>query len=417
MIVTRLKLANLRAIEAAEFRFHPGFNLVVGVNGVGKTSVLDALGVCLSAVVKRVNSLRGRIEAFSVDDIRIGADALTVECGVRIGAREHAYLVHKPREASAPQDKKAGLPREQVHDTPQKAEFIGEAPSPVSGEEPSGRPLAVLFSTNRAVPSERAPGKGVAAGGVAAAFADAFANRELRLGEFGAWMRVQESMRAERSAASRVLAACEDAVARFLPGYSNLRLGGEEHRQLCIDRGATTIPVSRLSDGERGTLALVLDLTRRLAQANPRMADPAAEAAAIVLIDEIDLHLHPKWQRQVVHNLRAAFPQCQVIATTHSPQVIGEVEHERIQIIADGQVYSPTHSYGVDSTRVLEEVMGSDPRAKDVQDLLSQISRAIGRQQLDRARELLNQVIQRLGEGDAEVTRIRTLLDFVEGKE
>ena len=417
MIVTRLKLTNLRAIQAAEFRFYPGLNLVVGVNGVGKTSVLSALGVCLSAVVKRVNSLRGRIEVFSVDDIRIGADALTVECGVRIGAGEYAYLVHKPRQASVPQDKKAGLPREQVHDTPEKAEFIGKAPSPVSGEEPSGRPLAVLFSTNRAVPSERAPAKGVAAGGVAAAFADAFADRELRLGEFGAWMRVQESMRAERSAASRVLAACADAVARFLPGYSNLRLGGEEHRQLCIDRGATTIPVRRLSDGERGTLALVLDLTRRLAQANPRMADPAAEAAAVVLIDEIDLHLHPKWQRQVVHNLRAAFPQCQFIATTHSPQVIGEVEHERIQIIADGQVYSPTHSYGVDSSRVLEEVMGSDPRAKEVQDLLSEISQAIGRHQFDHARELLNQIVDRLGETDPEVTRIRTLLDFVEGKE
>lgn len=417
MIVTRLKLANLRAIETAEFRFQPGVNLIVGVNGVGKTSVLDALGVCLSAVVKRVNQLRGRIEAFSADDIRIGADALTVECGVRIGAGEYSYLVHKPREASTPQEKKAGMPREQVHDTPEKAEFIGDTPSPVSGDEPGGRPLAVLFSTNRAVPSERAPGKGVAAGGVAAAFADAFANRELRLGEFGPWMRVQESMRSERPAAGRVLAACEDAVARFLPGYSNLRLDGDDRPQLWIDRGATTIPVRQLSDGERGTLALVLDLTRRLAQANPGLADPVAEAGAVVLIDEIDLHLHPKWQRQIVHNLRAAFPRCQFIATTHSPQVIGEVEHERIQIIADGQVYWPTHSYGVDSSRVLEEVMGSDQRAKEVQSLLSEISQVIGRQQFDRARELLGQIVERLGDTDPEVTRIQILLDFVEGKE
>ena len=417
MIVTRLKLANLRAIEAAEFRFQPGVNLIVGINGVGKTSVLDALGVCLSAVVKQVNKLRGRAEAFTVDDIRIGADALTVECGVRIGEREHAYLFHKPREASTPQEKKAGMPREQVHDTPERAEFVGDAPPPVAGDEPRGRPLAVLFSTNRAVPTERAPGKGVAAGGMAAAFADAFANRELRLGEFGAWMKVQESLRRERLAAGRVLDACQDAVARFLPGYSNLRLAGENRSQLSIDRGATTVPVRQLSDGERGTLALVLDLTRWLGQANPGLADPAAKVEAVVLIDEIDLHLHPKWQRQIVHNLRAAFPRCQFIATTHSPQVIGEVEHERIQIIADGQVYSPTHSYGVDSSRVLEEVMGSDPRAKEVQSLLSDVSQVIGRQQFDRAREILAQIVERLGETDPEVTRIRTLLDFVEGKE
>src|SRR5947209_3801718 len=184
-------------------------------------------------------------------------------------------------------------------------------------------------------------------------------------------MRVQESMRDERPAASRVLAACEGAVKRFLPGYSNLRLGDAERRQLCIDRGVTTIPVRRLSDGERGTLALVLDLTRRLAQANPRMADPAAEAEAVVLIDEIDLHLHPKWQRQIVGNLTATFPRFQFIATTHSPQIIGEVEHDRIQIIAQGQVYSPTHSFGVDSSRVLEEVMEAGPRTEAIQELLS----------------------------------------------
>ena len=58
MIVTRLKITNLRAMEAAEFRFQTGFNLIVGINGVGKTSVLDALAVCLSAVVKQANKLR-----------------------------------------------------------------------------------------------------------------------------------------------------------------------------------------------------------------------------------------------------------------------------------------------------------------------------------------------------------------------
>jgi hypothetical protein len=93
------------------------------------------------------------------------------------------------------------------------------------------------------------------------------------------------------------------------------------------------------------------------------------------------------------------------------------VEHGRIQIIADGQVYSPTHSYGVDSNRVLEEVMGSDPRAKEVQSLLTEVSQMIGTHQFDQARRLLSQIVEQLGENDPEVTRIRTLLDFVEGKE
>ena len=164
-------------------------------------------------------------------------------------------------------------------------------------------------------------------------------------------------------------------------------------------------------------MALALDLTRRLALANPRLEDPVSEAEAVVLIDELDLHLHPKWQRQIVHSLAAAFPKCQFIATTHSPQVIGEVPHDRIQIIADGEVYSPSHSFGVDSSRVLEEVMEADPRTKEVHELLGEISRLIGRERFERGRELLDDLVGILGESDPEVTRVRTLLDFLEGEE
>lgn len=417
MIVTRLTLANVRAIETAEFRFKPGVNLIVGVNGVGKTSALDALGACLSAVMKRANRLRYRVESFSSGDIRMGADALTVESDVWIGDRKYSYLVHKPRESSTTQQKKTGMPREQVHDTPEKAAFIGDSLAPVIGNEPGGRPLAVLFSTNRAVPTERSPAKAVTAGGIAGAFGDAFANRDLRLGEFAAWMKAQEALLGEWPRGARVLAACEESVRRFLPSYQNLRQEGDKRPQLLIDRNSTTIPVRHLSDGERGSLALVLDLTRRLAQANPGMDDPASEAEAVVLIDEIDLHLHPKWQRQIVRNLTAAFPRCQFIATTHSPQVIGEVPHERIQIIADGKVYSPRHSFGVDSSRVLEEIMGADPRAREVQQLLTDISEVIGDQRFHRSRELLEELVEQLGESDPDVTRLHTLLDFVEGRE
>ena len=416
MEVTLLRLANFRAIKNAEFRFRPGFNLIVGVNGVGKTSVLHALGVCLSRVVKQANTLRSRAEALLVDDIRIGADVLTVECGVQISGQAYSYLLHKPRETSVPQQAMAGRPREQIHSTPEVAQFIDDVPSPVCAHEADGRPLAVLFSTNRAVPSVRAPGRGVAAGGVAAAFADAFVARELRLGEFGAWLKVQKSMHGKRPASGRVLAACEEAVARFLPGYANLRLGGEDKSQIVLDRDCTTVPVQRLSDGERGILALVLDLTRRLAQANPNLADATSEAEAVVLIDELELHLHPKWQREIVRNLTRTFPFCQFIATTHSPQIVGEVQHEHIHIMADGDVYPPPYSFGVDSSRVLEEIMGADPRATTVRKLLSEVSEVIGEEQFDQARGLIDQLVEHLGEGDPEVTRLRTLLDFLEGE-
>ncbi len=419
MRIVRLKLANVRAIKAAEFRFRPGFNLVVGVNGVGKSTVLDSLAVCLSAAVRKANKLRGGAVYFDMADIRMGTDVLDVECEIEGGGENarYGYAVHKTRESAVPLKEKSGMPREQVRDTPDRAEFVGRPP-PATGLEPGGRALAILFSTNRAAPSRRAPSGSKASAGVNAAFADALSkHRGLHLTEFATWMRVQEALGSERPAAKRVLDAFEAAVTRFLPDYRGFRLNdaGKLGSLLLIDRGEATLPIRSLSDGERGVLALVLDLTRRLAQANPELDDPAAEAGAVVLIDEIELHLHPAWQRRIVRNLTETFPRCQFIATTHSPQLIGEVDHDRIHIIADGEVYSPPYSYGVDSSRILEEIMDTDPRTVSVKSLLGNISRVVGDDRFDEARSLLSKLSGCLGDNDPEVTRIRTLIDFMTG--
>ena len=205
-------------------------------------------------------------------------------------------MIHRPRETGAPQQKEAGVTGRQGYDTSARSTFLGERPQVATGREPEGRPLAVLFSTSRAVPSRRAPSKSMAAGGTDAAFVDALASRELRLGEIAAWMRAQQSLQSESASAATALRALQDMVRRFLERYTDLRVD-ESERGLLIDRGGSAVTVQHMSDGERGTLALVLDLTRRLVQANPEMDNPAAEAEAVVLIDELDLHLHPAWQR------------------------------------------------------------------------------------------------------------------------
>ena len=418
MRVTRLKMANVRAVAVAEFNFRPGFNLVAGVNGVGKTTVLDTLAVCFSAVVRHANRRPRYGRSFDADDVRVGVGALQAECDLECAGEEHGYLLHRFREHNPLYGTTEWLrENEKPYNSLAIEEFYGGVPTDGTGGKPEGQVLAVLFSTNRSVASDQPSRRGAAAGGIAAAFADALSTRPLRLSEFADWMRAQQVLSSERPAAKGMLTAFDKAVTRFLPGYRNLRPAGEDsNHSLVIDRGSTPLPVRHLSDGERGVLAMVLDLTRRLAQANPKIQDPAAEAEAVVLIDEIELHLHPGWQRRIVGNLIETFPKCQFIATTHSPQVIGEVEHSRIQIMADGEVYSPTHSFGVDSSRVLEEIMGALPRTPEVEELLTKVSQEIGKQRYDSARALLVKLVDRLGENDPEVTRITTLLDFMEGE-
>ena len=302
-----------------------------------------------------------------------------------------------------------------VHDSdfllPSKTEFA------VAAYTSQVAPNCVFFSTDRSVFSSRRPTKSMAASGMSAAYAGALVSRPMYVSYFADWMRAQAILAVEDCAAKRHLEVLRSTVGKFLPACDNLRPTDEQSPRLLVDYGSTTLDVRQLSHGERGVLAVVLDLARRLSQANPSLEDPLNEGHAVVLIDEIELHLHPKWQRQIVHNLTKTFPLCQFIATTHSPQVIGELEHDHIQIMADGEVYSPTHSYGVDSSRVLEEIMDSDPRATEVEQLLTAVSKEVGRQRYDIARQLLDQLVERVGESDPEVTRISTLLDFMEGEE
>ena len=440
MEITSLKLANIRSIETAEFRFQPGFNLIVGVNGVGKSTVLDALRICLSRILPSITESHAKPLSFNRRDIRSGFPFLDADLSLTIGDDELRFtrrqwekefaaddqknlkkLRRKILESERLRDRARNLLRELenshgVSDSdsfaPSKAEFM------VAARIAEVAPNCVFFSTNRSVVSSNTA-KSRAAGGKSAAYAEALVPRPMYVAQFADWMRAQEALAKEQGAAKRHLQVLRSAVDRFLPTYENLSPADEADEKsprLMINQGKIELDVRQLSDGERGVLALVLDLARRLSQAEPSLDDPLSEGHAIVLIDELDLHLHPKWQRQIVHNLTKTFPRCQFIATTHSPQVIGEVPHERIQIMADGVVYPPDYSFGVDSSRVLEEIMDADPRTKKVKGLLSEVSEVIGREQFDQARGLVDQLVEHLGEEDPEVTRLRTLLDFMEGE-
>ena len=119
---------------------------------------------------------------------------------------------------------------------------------------------------------------------------------------------------------ARSVMAFNKALAFFLEGFSELRVEDSPLR-LTVSKGSFRLPLNQLSDGERSFLAIISDLVRRLSLANPDLDDPL-HGAGIVLIDELELHLHPTWQRQVVEKLRTTFPNIQFIATTHSPFVI-----------------------------------------------------------------------------------------------
>lgn len=138
--------------------------------------------------------------------------------------------------------------------------------------------------------------------------------------------------------------------------------------------------LEQLSDGYRNLLAVILDFARRLAQANPNFENPL-EAPGILLIDEIELHLHPCWQQTVIPNLRAAFPNTQIIVATHSPMVVTTVESRCIHIVDAASIRPcPAPTYGARSSDVVAEVMGladlrppNNPNAEHISKLFNAI--------------------------------------------
>jgi predicted ATP-binding protein involved in virulence len=120
------------------------------------------------------------------------------------------------------------------------------------------------------------------------------------------------------------------------------------------------LAVSQMSDGVRGVVSLVADLAFRCMRLNSPMGEDAIlETKGIVLIDEVDQHLHPGWQQRILQAIRKAFPNIQFIVTTHSPEVLTTVESRQIRILQDGKCYgAPAGTLGAESSRLLQTVLG-----------------------------------------------------------
>jgi predicted ATP-binding protein involved in virulence len=150
------------------------------------------------------------------------------------------------------------------------------------------------------------------------------------------------------------------------------------------------LSLSQLSSGYRNMLALVMDFARRLAQANPQMENPL-EAEAVLMIDELDLHLHPTWQQKIIPDLRKVFPNTQIIATTHSPEIVTTVERDQVKILEDYQIKEcPIPTKGRASSDIVREVLGLEKLRPDTEEsrTLTALFDALDNNNLEEAKQL-----------------------------
>ena len=320
MRIRELRLTNFRVhAEPPPFIFAEHFTVIAGVNGRGKTALLDGLALLCSRLLPLVSPARSGYRAITPSEVTLGATVCELQMKVNCAGIPLDYGISYERERRRLRSTKLSSSVKQevrrAYGDPNRAD--------------DAAPLAVYYTTDRA--GYRLPKKLPAEipRGQAAAYTGALFNRTVNFRDFMARYRSAIVLEGEQRRLNpnflgdRAVAAISAAVTAFLGGFDNLRVQ-EQPLRLLVDKRGTSLDLSQLSDGERSFLALICDLGRRLALANPDrevLANPL-HGAGVVLIDELELHLHPRWQREVCQKLRDTFPSVQFIVTTHSPFVI-----------------------------------------------------------------------------------------------
>ncbi|MFK5970592.1 MAG: AAA family ATPase [Candidatus Marithrix sp.] len=250
-----------------------------------------------------------------------------------------------------------------------------------------------------------------------AAYISAFNEEIFDFNRFFNWFKWQESIKREIGTNNKY-EIIRQAIYKVLNDknntFDNLHVTWLNNPQgdLCIDKNGTKLNINQLSAGEKMLLILVADLARRLIVANPESDNPL-RGDGVILIDEIDLHLHPSWQRKIVPNLMKIFPNCQFIISTHSPLILGTVPHKNVTILEDFKPIKITpNTLGRDNNSILYDLMGVTERPEKTQKVLDKFYELLDEEKKEEAQNILDDLSEYLGEDDIAIVQARVNLEF-----
>jgi predicted ATP-binding protein involved in virulence len=400
MRLDRLHLHNFRCYEDATFEFQTGFNLVVGVNGSGKTSLLQAVAVSLSPFVNALRSVHIWQDFHSDENARFVVDDYD---GRKRFERRYPCTLIASGEAFTL--KKWDLVKSAPNEHSSLADFytaVTASKSAVSANISTDLPILALYPANRRWTTSRVTAEYAATQQPSRldGYRD-WSNGASDIKELEAWLIGKTLERLETMANQHTALASFNDELTWLNTVLKIALSDAADlrydlklRMLMMDMGkGQSIPFNELSDGQRSMIALIADIARRMCLLNPHMGtDVLTKTAGIIVIDELDIHLHPEWQRAIVSTLKKSFPKVQFIAASHSPQIIGGLGQHEVMILDNHNISHPRVTYGLDSSSVLEEVMRVAQREPAIEALLNELFSIIEDGNLPLATTKLNEL-------------------------
>ncbi|MFT3776256.1 MAG: AAA family ATPase [Minicystis sp.] len=352
MRIDTLLVENFKGFARRELSFHPQFNLVVGENGTGKTSVLDALSVAAGLWIwllgvgryedsRRIRNEDVRLQSF-VEESGVHWER-QFPCSVEVRgeiAGETLRWRRRLKRANAPRSGASREVRALAERVGKQVQEGARVVLPLIGYYGTGRlsgvPLKQTVVSGETLPTEKSS---------RLTGYEHSVDRRLSVRAFVAWIARQSWLAFQQGGkATSAYEAVRAALVRNVQDARDVSFDAKLGEVVVEFEGGERQPFGNLSDGQRSMLALVGDVAQRAATLNPHLNGRVLEETpGVVLIDELDLHLHPKWQRHVIEDLRSTFPAIQFICTTHSPFLIQSLRSGEELVMLDGQ---PTAQLG-----------------------------------------------------------------------
>lgn len=366
MIIRRIQLTNFRRFAEAALEFQTGFNLFIGENGSGKTTILDALAVGTASWFLGVRGYDTKhIEPDEVRAVlRTHGETSTLERQFPVVVSCQGEVLGK--EISWERSISGAGGRTTQTDAKSIKNLAADAEKRVRNGEEITLPVISYYGTKRlwVQPKDMQTNEDVQPGEFDERLqAYRFSiDQRINIASVLRWLRLEKFVALEEGKERLAFQAVKEAIALCIEGCVKVDYSVKEGALLLQFKKMPTLPFHLLSDGQRTMVAMVADLALKACQLNPHLgADAPKKSPGVVLIDELDLHLHPRWQRHVVKDLREAFQSIQFFATTHSPQIIGETPHEEIFLLTtDGTIEKPSQSVGLSSNQILKDLMGAE---------------------------------------------------------
>lgn len=425
MRIEKLELNNFRGFEHLEIEFpkeEAGLAVLIGVNGSGKSSVLEAI---VSFFEGGMNRIMNKKKETIHSDLDVHLDSYYLKNII-----DFCFLKDKGEQAVT----SYYLTDPELNQRENGASFffrkLLKKIEEIDKYDAINIPLIVFYGTRRKlenqyseqsikrylIPQFKAYENTLSAG--------------LNFLDFETWFVERENQENRGKIKNKdfnyvdfELQQVKDAIDSFFADWNikNLRVDGGKFSaktnvlySLGIDKDNKTFNLSQLSDGEKMALLLVTDIARRLIIANPNLEKPLT-GEGLVLIDEIDLHLHPAWQRKIIPNLRKTFPNIQFIVTTHSPQVLSSVNKENVFILEDFKVVKNTpHTLGRDSNSILADVFSVGSRPEFSKQEFEELYKLIDDPKKEKeAKIMLERMREKYGVEDSEVVQAGLHLEFL----